>query len=73
MLVSLMFGPLSLIGHNLVCSCALPSQPLCNIFSPFCSVQAFAEEVTNLLKQDVAPEQLMDKLVQVQNCRLQAC
>lgn len=31
-----------------------------------CPYQAFAEEVTNLQKQDAAPEQLVEKLVQVQ-------
>lgn len=40
---------------------------------PPSSLQAFAEEVTNLQKQDVASEQLMEKLVQVESCCTQAC
>lgn len=33
--------------------------------APCCLLQAFAEEVTNLQKQDAGPEELQQKLVQV--------
>lgn len=52
---------------------ALPSRSFCAFLralytckhAPCCLLQAFAEEVTNLQKQDAGPEELQQKLVQV--------